>query len=410
MKCRTKTAKQKKAPPKGEKIMAKRVFIIVLDSFGIGEMPDAARFGDVGSNTLGAIVKSPKYHTPTLQKLGLFNIEGVVCGRRAEAPLASFARLEEVSNGKDTTTGHWEIAGLTLKEPFPTFPNGFPAELIEEFERESGMQVIGNKAASGTEIIEELGPEHLMTGKLIVYTSADSVFQIAAHEAIVPPMELWHICRIARRVCKGKYGVARVIARPFIGTPGAFERTANRRDFSVDPLGTTLLDALYGEGYDVYGVGKIEDIFNHRGITASNHASGNEECTNAVIEALKKPHWKGLLFANLVDTDMLYGHRNDPEGFARCLEAFDQRLPEILRLLGERGMLIITADHGCDPTTPGTDHTRESVPVLVWGLGLQEGVNLGVRATFADVSATILEALGAKARLDGESFYSQIRL
>lgn len=385
-----------------------RVALIVLDAVGAGAQADSEKYGDAGANTLKHVVETCRPSIPNLEELGLLATIGQV--DEEEPPIGNYGVMRAKAAGKDTITGHWEIAGLTLKEPFPTFPNGFPAELIEEFERESGMQVIGNKAASGTEIIEELGPEHLMTGKLIVYTSADSVFQIAAHEAIVPPMELWHICRIARRVCKGKYGVARVIARPFIGTPGAFERTANRRDFSVDPLGTTLLDALYGEGYAVHGVGKIEDIFNHRGNTASNHASGNEECTNAVIEALKKPHWKGLLFANLVDTDMLYGHRNDPEGFARCLEAFDQRLPEILRLLGERGMLIITADHGCDPTTPGTDHTRESVPVLVWGLGLQEGVNLGVRATFADVSATILEALGAKARLDGESFYSQIRL
>ena len=385
-----------------------RVALVVLDALGAGAQADSAKYGDEGANTLKHVLEAGKPSIPNLSELGLLDTVGM--GDEDEPPIGNYGTLQAKAAGKDTTTGHWEIAGLTLEEPFPTFPNGFPAELIEAFERESGMQVIGNRAASGTEIIEELGPEHLLTGKLIVYTSADSVFQIAAHEAIIPPMELWHICRIARRVCKGKYGVARVIARPFSGTPGAFVRTGNRRDFSVDPAGKTMLDVLSGEGYDVYGVGKIEDIFNHRSLTFSNHAAGNEECTDAIIEALKKPGWKGLLFANLVDTDSMYGHRRDVDGFARCLENFDQRLPEILRLLGENGMLIITADHGCDPTYKGTDHTRERVPVLVWGLGLQEGVNLGDRASFADISATILEALGAKGRVDGESFYSEIKL
>jgi len=385
-----------------------RVALIVIDALGAGAQADSEKYGDAGANTLKHVWEKCKPSIPNLAELGLMDTIGL--GDEDEPPIGNYGIMRAKAAGKDTTTGHWEIAGLTLQQPFPTFPDGFPAELIEEFERESGMQVIGNRAASGTEIIEELGPEHLLTGKLIVYTSADSVFQIAAHEAIIPPMELWHICRIARRVLKGKYGVARVIARPFVGTPGAFERTGNRRDFSVDPQGTTLIDALSREGFDVYGVGKIEDIFNHRGLTISNHAAGNEECTEAIIDALKKPNWKGLLFANLVDTDSQYGHRRDAEGFARCLEAFDQRLPEILRLLGDKGLLIITADHGCDPTYKGTDHTRESVPVLAWGLGVQEGVNLGVRATFADVSATILEALGAKARLDGTSFYPEIKL
>ena len=252
--------------------------------------------------------------------------------------------------------------------------------------------------------------EHIRTGKLIVYTSADSVFQIAAHEAIVPPTELWHVCRIARRLLKGKYNVGRVIARPFIGNPGSFVRTGNRRDFSVDPVGRTMLDVLKNEGYDVLGVGKIEDIFNHRGLTQSNHAAGNEACTDAIIQYMQKGNWKGLLFANLVDTDQLYGHRNDVKGFAGALEAFDKRLPEILKLLGDDGMLIITADHGCDPTFPTTDHTRERVPLITWGLGLQEGVNLGERKTFADVSATVLEALGSDTRLDGMSFYPEIAL
>ena len=389
--------------------MYKRVFLIVLDSLGAGEAPDAAAYGDEGSSTLDALIGSGFLSCPHLQRAGLFSLPTL----RSPLPggtQGSRAVLREKSAGKDTTTGHWEIAGLTLEKPFPTYPNGFPPELIKAFEDEIGMGTIGNRPASGTQIIEELGAEHLRTGKLIVYTSADSVFQIAAHEGIIPPTELWHICRIARRLLKGEHAVGRVIARPFVGEVGHFVRTENRRDFSVDPTGTTMLDALKGEGYDVLGVGKIEDIFNHRGLTSSNHAAGNEACVDAILDYMKKDHWRGLLFANLVDTDMLYGHRNDVPGFARCLEAFDRRLPEILRLLGEDGMLIITADHGCDPAFPTTDHTREYVPLLVWGLGLQEGVSLGTRSTFADVSATVLEALGAKARLDGTSFYDKIAL
>ena len=302
------------------------------------------------------------------------------------------------------------MAGLTVSQPFPTYPNGFPKDLIEAFEHETGMGVIGNKPASGTEIIEELGEEHLRTGKLIVYTSADSVFQIAAHEAIVPPTELWHICRTARRLLKGEHNVGRVIARPFIGNPGSFTRTGNRRDFSVDPVGKTMLDVIKNEGMDVLGVGKIEDIFNHRGLTQSNHAAGNTACLDATVEFLKK-HWRGLEFVNLVDTDAVYGHRRFPGGFAQALEEVDGRLPEIMRLLGDDGVLFITADHGCDPTyLKHTDHTRERVPLLVWGLGLKEGVDLGERATFADMSATILEGLGCRTKLDGTSFWNDIAL
>lgn len=389
---------------------AKRVFLIVLDSVGIGEMPDAARFGDAGSNTLLSCSKSPRFALPNLGALGLFNIDGVTCGTRTDTPSAAFARLSEKSNGKDTTVGHWEIAGVVSERPLPTFPQGFPAAFLERFSAAVGRGVLCNRPYSGTAVIADYGEEHMKTGKLIVYTSADSVFQIAAHEGIIPPTELWHICRIARRLLKGEHAVGRVIARPFIGEVGSFVRTENRRDFSVDPTGKTMLDVLKGEGYDVLGVGKIEDIFNHRGLTASNHAAGNEACVDAIVDYMKKDHWRGLLFANLVDTDMLYGHRNDVSGFARCLEAFDRRLPEILRLLGDDGMLIITADHGCDPAFPSTDHTREYVPLLVWGLGLQEGVPLGVRGTFADVSATVLEALGAKGRLDGTSFFDKIAL
>ena len=273
------------------------------------------------------------------------------------------------------------------------------------------MGTLGNKPASGTAIIEELGAEHLRTGKLIVYTSADSVFQIAAHEAVVPPMTLWDMCRAARRILKDEHNVGRVIARPFEGEVGHFVRTANRRDFSVDPTGRTMLDAVKSAGMDVLAVGKIEDIFNHRGITQSNHVAGNKFCCDATVEYLKKDRWKGLMFVNLVDTDMLYGHRRDTEGFARALTHFDTRLPEIMRLLGDDGLLIITADHGCDPTfTAHTDHTRERVPLLVWGLGVEEGVNLGQRKSFADVSATVLEALGVNEKLDGTSFYKDIAI
>lgn len=387
----------------------KRVVLIVLDGVGAGWQSDAAKYGDKGADTLGHVIAGEHPDIPNLTELGLLKtVDMHPLGE--DEPIGCYGVMNEAAAGKDTTTGHWEIAGLTLKKPFPTYPNGFPKELIEAFEQETGMGAIGNKPASGTAIIEELGPEHITTGKLIVYTSADSVFQIAAHEAIVPPTELWHICRLARRLLKGEHNVGRVIARPFIGNPGSFQRTGNRRDFSVDPVGKTMLDVIRANGMDVLGVGKIEDIFNHRGLTQSNHAAGNPACTDAIIEYLQKDNWQGLLFANLVDTDMLYGHRNDVKGFAKCLEDFDRRLPEILKLLGDDGMLIITADHGCDPAYPTTDHTRERVPLLCWGLGLEEGVNLGERRTFADVSATVLEALGCREKLDGESFYGKIAL
>lgn len=387
----------------------KRAVLIVLDGAGAGWQHDAEKYGDVGANTLGHVIEQMNPDIPNLTELGLLKTIGMHPADEDE-PFGCYGTMLEKAAGKDTTTGHWELAGLTLEKPFPTYPNGFPEELIKAFEDETGMGVIGNKVASGTAIIEELGPMHIKTGKLIVYTSADSVFQIAAHEAIVPASELHHICRTARRMLKGEHNVGRVIARPFIGNPGSFERTGNRRDFSVDPTGKTMLDAIRAEGMDVIGVGKIEDIFNHRGLSMSNHAAGNEACTDAVIDYLKKDGWKGLLFANLVDTDMLYGHRNDVEGFAKALEDFDKRLPEIMRLLGDDGLLIVTADHGCDPAYPTTDHTREKVPLLVWGLGVEEGLDLGERNTFADVSATILEALGVRQKLDGTSFYGEIAL
>jgi len=385
----------------------KRVAFIVLDGLGIGSAADAAAYGDAGANTLKSVVEKGKPNIPNLTDLGLLNAAGLPGA--IEDPLGCFGAMAEKAAGKDTTSGHWELAGLTLKTPFPTFPNGFPAELIEAFEKETGMKALGNVAASGTEIIEALGSEHLRTGYPIVYTSADSVFQIAAHEAIIPPTELWHICRIARKLLTGPWAVGRVIARPFLGNPGSFTRTGNRRDFSIDPLGRTMLDVLKDAGRDVIGIGKIEDIFNHRGLTSSNHAAGNPACIEAIIETLKRESWKGLMFANLVDTDSLYGHRNDIPGYARALETFDEALPEMMRLMGEDTLLMISADHGVDPGFPGTDHTREHVPILCWSLSAQEGVSLGLRSTFADAAATALEALGVRNPLDGTSFWPDIR-
>ncbi len=388
----------------------KRAVVIVLDGTGAGWQHDAAQYGDEGANTLKHVIEQAHPDIPNLEELGIMHLLGMQ-DKDADDPIGCYGTMLEASAGKDTTTGHWEIAGLTLHDPFPTYPNGFPEDVIKAFEEETGMGTIGNKVASGTAIIDELGAEQLNTGKLIVYTSADSVFQIAAHEAVMPPMELWHVCRIARRLLKGKHNVGRVIARPFKGDVGKFVRTADRRDFSVDPTGRTMLDAVKDAGMDTLAVGKIEDIFNHRGITQSNHAAGNPACIDATIDFLKKDRWKGLMFVNLVDTDMQYGHRRNVQGFAQSLEEFDRRLPEIMRCLGDDGMLIITADHGCDPTyTAHTDHTRERVPLLVWGLGLEEGVDLGERKTFADVSATVLEALGCSEKLDGTSFYKDIAL
>ena len=373
--------------------MAKRVFIIVLDSFGIGEMPDAARFGDVGSNTLGAIVKSPKYHTPTLQKLGLFNIEGVVCGRRAEAPLASFARLEEVSNGKDTTTGHWEIAGLLSAEPLPTFPDGFPQELLDAFTAKTGYKVLCNKPYSGTDVIRDYGEEHMRTGKYIVYTSADSVFQVAAHEDVVPVETLYRDCRTARSLLQGENAVGRVIARPFAGAPGSFYRTAGRHDFSLEPPGRTLLDAVAEAGMQVTGIGKIGDIFANRSLTVSHPTKSNDDGVERLLSCMEQD-FTGLCFLNLVDFDMLYGHRNDVEGYAKALEYFDARLPELIAAMREGDLMILTADHGCDPSTPSTDHSREYVPLLLLGDGVRDGASLGIFEGFDCVAATVCAALG----------------
>ncbi len=385
----------------------KRVLNIVLDGCGCGNAPDAEQFGDVGANTLLHVIERKNPEIPNLMELGLGSILGF---KDAEDPIGCYGRMQEKAVGKDTTSGHWEIAGLTLGKAFPTYPNGFPPEIIEKFEYETGLGVIGNKPASGTEIIQELGDEHYVTGKLIVYTSADSVFQIAAHEDVIPPQELYHICRIARRILTGEHSVGRVIARPFIGSSGHYTRTGNRRDFSVDPFGDTMLDVIKRAHMDVLSVGKIDDIFNHRGITSGDHASGNNDCIVSTLKALKKPGWKGLCFVNLVDTDALYGHRRDVDGFAESLEVFDSYIPDIMSALGEDGVMMITADHGCDPTYKGTDHTREEVPLLVWGLSVEEGVNLGTRKTFADCAKTTLDMLGIENELDGESFYPLIKL
>ena len=384
----------------------KKVLLIVLDAVGCGNAPDAAAYGDEGANTLAHVAEGASPHLPNLCALGLGNIPGTGFPP-AEAPIGAYGRLTERSAGKDTTTGHWEIAGLVLDKPFPTYPNGFPGEVMEPFEKAVGRGTLGNRPASGTAILEELGAEHMRTGKLIVYTSADSVFQIAAHEDIVPPQELWRICEIARGILVGEHAVGRVIARPFVGCPGAFVRTGNRRDFSFPAPGDTLLDILLRAGLDTVGVGKIEDIFAHRGLTDSDHAAGNAKCIEATLAKMREP-LNGLVFVNLVDTDMLYGHRNDVQGFGRALEAFDRALPALQACIGPEELLLITADHGCDPTFPGTDHTRERVPLLCWRPGLR-GADLGTRATFGDVASTILDVFHLDNTLCGTSFLSALQ-
>ena len=380
----------------------KRVFLIVLDSVGIGQMPDAAEFGDEGSNTLGAASTSPYFSMPNMKRLGLFNIDGVTCGEREEKPEGAVARMTEVSKGKDTNIGHWEIGGVISPEPLPTFPDGFPQELLEAFEKETGRGVICNKPYSGTEVIKDYGREHVETGKLIVYTSADSVFQIAAHEDLVPIDELYRYCQIARRLCAGKYGVGRVIARPFEGE-WPYKRTSRRHDYSLTPPKATMLDAIKESGKEVIAVGKINDIFAGQGVTEMVRTSGNGEGIDRTLEYLKKD-FEGLCFINLVDYDMLYGHRNDVDGYAKALTYFDERLPEILQAMKEEDILMITADHGCDPITPSTDHSREYTPLVIAGAPVKQGVNLGTRASFADTAATILDYLEVRGEISGESF------
>ncbi|MCT4565228.1 MAG: phosphopentomutase [Maledivibacter sp.] len=384
--------------------MINRVTILVMDSVGIGALPDSEQFGDIGVNTLGNISKAMGgINLPNLVNLGLGNIDGLEGLDTAENPIGSSGRSMEMSNGKDTTTGHWEMAGLHIKEPFKTYPEGFPEHVISKFEELTGKKALGNKPASGTEIIKELGKEHMESGNPIVYTSADSVFQIAAHEEVIPLEELYKMCSIAREILKGEDQVARVIARPFIGELGDFTRTPNRRDYSLDPFGKTILDYASEAGYDVMAVGKIEDIFNGKGITKEIHTKSNMDGVDRTIEFLSTDS-KGIIFTNLVDFDAKFGHRRDPKGYKEALEEFDQRIPEILDSLRDDDMLIITADHGNDPTYKGTDHTREYVPIVVYGKQVKSGVNLGTRKTFADIAATIADILDVERPRIGSSF------
>jgi phosphopentomutase len=371
----------------------KRMVIVVLDSVGIGEMPDAAEWGDAGSDTLGHVMAFGKPNLPNLQSLGLGNIRHLANIAPHPRPEGSFGKAAIFSKGKDTTVGHWEIAGLYTSSPFPTYPKGFPSRITDPYEKAIGRKILGNRAASGTEIIKELGPEHMRTGNPIVYTSADSVFQVATHEEVIPIEELYRICRIARDLLDGPDRVARVIARPFVGTPGNFQRTGNRRDFAIPPPARTLLDLMMEKGLRTVGVGKISSIFDDKGISDSLPAHNNEEGVDQTMVALKGAEG-GLIFTNLVDFDMLWGHRNDPVGYARALEAFDRRLPDLRAALGDGDCMIITADHGCDPTTVSTDHSREYVPILVYSKKLSGGVNLGTRPTMADMGQTVAENFG----------------
>ena len=386
----------------------KRIFLVVLDSCGIGAGPDAADFGDVGSNTLRACAASPEFDMRNLISYGLGNLDGVDCLPKSAQPKAALARLQELSRGKDTTIGHWEIAGIVSEKPLPTYPDGFPEDVLRPFREQTGRGVLCNKPYSGTQVILDYGRQHMETGDLIVYTSADSVFQIAAHEDIVPLEELYGICRTARGMLKGELAVGRVIARPFKGEYPNFYRTSGRHDFSLEPTGETMLDRLKASGFDVISVGKINDIFASRGVTDhrginKNNADGMEKTLE-----LQKEDFNGLCFVNLVDFDMLYGHRNDVDGYAKALTEFDGYLGRFLENMRIDDVLIITADHGCDPSTPSTDHSREYIPIIVCGDGIKAGVNIGTRATFADISASVLDCFGLPALQSGEGFLREV--
>lgn len=386
----------------------KRIFLVVMDSVGIGEAPDAAEFGDGGADTLGHIAERMNgLHMPNMGKLGLSNIREIPGVKKAIDPLASYTKMQEASNGKDTMTGHWEIMGLNIEQPFRTFPDGFPSELINELEIRTGRKIIGNKPASGTAILDELGEEHIKTGALIVYTSADSVLQIAAHEEVVPPQELYQICETARDLTLDeRYMVGRVIARPFVGKPGAFERTSNRHDYALKPFGRTVMNELKDSDYDVIALGKISDIYDGEGITEAIRTKDNDDGMTKLVESMNKD-FNGISFLNLVDFDAKYGHRRDPRGYGEALEAYDARLPEVLDKLTESDLLIITADHGNDPIHHGTDHTREYVPLLVYHKGMDEGKQLALRETFADIGATIAANFAIKLPDYGKSFLSE---
>lgn len=380
-----------------------RVIWIVLDSVGIGAMPDADQYGDAGSDTIGNIARVRRLHLPNLTSLGLANIREIEGLTPAPQPSGAFGRCTLASPGKDTTTGHWEMAGIHLAQPFPLFPNGFPPEIMNEFERRTGRRALGNKAASGTEIIRELGEQHIRAGSPIVYTSADSVFQIAAHEEVIPIPELYRICEIARDILRGPYEVGRVIARPFIGEPGKFTRTANRHDYAVPPPEGMLLDQLAERGIEVHGVGKIADVFLNRGITRSDKTTSNADGMEKTLAALRATSM-GLIWVNLVDFDQQYGHRNDVEGYARALEEVDGWLPSLQASANDGDLVVLCADHGCDPTTPSTDHSREYVPLLVWGPRAKGNVNLGTRATLSDIGQTVAANFGTRAIGAGISF------
>ena len=387
--------------------MMKRVFLIVLDSCGIGAMPDAEKFGDVNVNTLAACATSQKLHIPNMIKAGLGNIDGVFCLPKEAAPTGAYARLTESSMGKDTTIGHWEIAGIVSPDPLPTYPNGFPEEVLKPFMEQTGRGVLANAPWSGTAVIDEYGQQHMQTGDLIVYTSADSVFQIAAHEDIVPPEQLYEYCRIARKILQGKHGVGRVIARPFVGTPGNFKRTANRHDFSLEPPAKTLPEAVKDAGLASIGVGKIHDIFAGIGLTDYVYNKSNADGM-AHTDHYARQDFTGLCFVNLVDFDMQFGHRRDIDGYANALTEFDGWLGQFMEKLGDEDVVMITADHGCDPAyTATTDHTREYVPLLVLGKQVKP-VNLGTRASFADIAATVAELLNISLSTPGKSFAKEI--
>jgi phosphopentomutase len=387
-------------------VVFRRVIWIVLDSVGIGEMLDAAAYGDTGSDTLGNIARRRRLRLPNLCRLGLGNIKPLEGLPPAAEPVGCFGRCALASPGKDTTTGHWEMAGIHLEKPFPLFPNGFPRAVMDEFERRIGRGTLGNKAASGTEIIKELGAEHMRTGSPIVYTSADSVFQVAAHEEVIPLWELYKICDTAREILRGPYEVGRVIARPFEGRPGSFTRTANRKDYAVPPPRGMLLDVLDDRDVRVHSVGKIFDVFLGRGIRDYAKTKNNADGMARTLEAMQSSD-AGLIFVNLVDFDQQYGHRNDVEGYAAALEQFDNWLPQLFAQEREDDLTILTADHGCDPTTPSTDHSREYVPLLVSGPRVKHGVNLGLRATLSDIGQTVAENFGTRIA-KGASFLPQI--
>lgn len=384
----------------------KRVFLIVLDSVGIGEMPDSHLYGDEGSNTVRTCYEQEGFDAPNLRKLGLFNIDGMDYAEGEKNPLAAYGRFTEKSKGKDTTIGHWEICGIISESPLPTYPDGFPKEVLDEFSKKTGRGVLCNKPYSGTKVIEDYGRQHMETGDLIVYTSADSVFQIAAHESLVPPEKLYEYCEIAREILKGEHGVGRVIARPFEGEYPDFRRTSNRHDFSLVPPKTTIIDELTEKGFDVIPVGKIYDIFAGKSMKKSNPTKSNSHGME-LTKAFSEEDFNGLCFTNLVDFDMVYGHRNNAEGYAKALMEFDTWLGDFILTLKDGDALMITADHGCDPKTESTDHSREYTPLLVYGKNIKS-VNLGTRSTFADIGKTVCALLGFESRTAGESFKEMI--